>query len=133
MDWILLMVLAYALCVSFSAVFFIRFARTRRRRTLWTALSLLLGPPGVLAMCLAIISQARRDETPAQPETLCYVGSLDGGITGEVQPLTEEDLRRRGELEGKYGVRVSTKTLQKLSGGVLGEVPSNVDKSVGGK
>lgn len=127
---VLTLVAAYAVCALLSAVYFRRFLKTQSRRSLWTGLSLLFGPPGVLILYIAVIAFLQ-DETPQQPAVMCYMPSHGGGAI--IQPQTDEDKERWGGLEKKYGARVSTGTFHKLSGGVFDEMPSNVDKSVGGK
>lgn len=116
----------YAVCVVVSAVYFRKFIKTSDRRALWTGLSLLFGPPGILIL-LVVVMAVLRDETPQQPDMMCYMPSVGGERGMIVQEQTDEDRARWGALPGKYSPRVSTETLHKLSGGIFEEKPSNVD------
>ncbi|MDD2804944.1 MAG: hypothetical protein PHV33_05275 [Elusimicrobiales bacterium] len=122
-------VCAYLLCALVSVVFFRRFLKTQSRRSLWTGLSLLFGPPG-LAIFFVAVTTALNDDPPPEPGFLCYMPSGLGGQSQIVQPQTDEDRERWGGLAGKYSGRVSTETFHKLSGGIFEEAPSNVDNAL---
>lgn len=118
---------AYAVCALVSVIYFRRFLKTRSRRAMWTGLSLLFGPPGLLMLWVAVASFLA-DETPPQPATMmCYMPSIGDSSMEQIQRDAQEEQNRNVRLSGTYGGRVSTETFHKLSGGIFDEKPSNVD------